>query len=77
DFLMHFKMYIEASRLVDSVEFFEGGIRILHSYRDEQAIDSLSQMIVSILDSGGRAYNAEQSMGLITLRPIDVKQADA
>lgn len=77
DFLLHFKMYIEASRLVDSVEFFEGGIRILHSYRDEQAIDTLTQMIVSILASGGGVYNAEQSMGLITLRPIDVKQADA
>lgn len=72
DFLMQFKVCIEASRLVDSVEFFEGGMRILHSYRDEQAIDTLIQMLVSILASGGMEYTADQSMGLITLRPIDV-----
>ena len=72
DFLMQFKVCIEASRLMDSVEFFEGGMRILHSYRDEQAIDTLIQMLVSILASGGMEYTADQSMGLITLRPIDV-----
>lgn len=70
ELLSTIKNVYETSRIVDTVEIDNNDIILYHNYRDQQTIDKLKKMLVTLLENGGHSYDAISTSTMIILRHI-------
>lgn len=70
DFLGLLKRTHESMLMVDKIDIFENNIQISHNYKNEKAIQKISDYYLSLLKENGHEYQAKYSMSLIILEHV-------
>jgi predicted hydrocarbon binding protein len=68
EFLNLIKGVYETSRIVESIDIEGDTVKILHSYRNPRAVDTLKKIFIHLLEINGHTYNARSTRNLIILR---------
>lgn len=70
ELLSMIKNVYETSRIVDTIEIDNDDVILYHNYRDQQAIDKLKKMLITLLENSGHSYGAISTSTMIILRHI-------
>ncbi|GFO96850.1 hypothetical protein ig2599ANME_1041 [groundwater metagenome] len=68
EFLHLMKEVYETARIVESIDIEGDMVKIMHSYRNPRAVDTLKKIFLHLLDVNGHTYNAKSTRNLIILR---------
>ncbi|VVB89246.1 Uncharacterised protein [uncultured archaeon] len=67
EFLLLLKKTHESMQIIDKIELFEKGLNIYHSYKNDDAVQKLSDYYISLLGANGHRYEAKYSSCLLVL----------
>lgn len=70
EFLHLIKEVYETARVVDGIDIEGDTVKILHSYRNPRAVDTLKKIFLHLLEANGHTYNARSTRNLIIMRHI-------
>lgn len=68
EFLILLKDVYETARVVDRIDLEGENIRVFHSFRNPEAIDTLKKIFIRVLESNGHTYEAKSTSNLILLQ---------
>ncbi len=68
EFLVLLKDVYETAHVVDRIDLEGENIRVFHSFRNPEAIDTLKKIFIRVLESNGHTYDAKSTSNLILLQ---------
>jgi hypothetical protein len=68
ELLLAIKDTYENSRIVDMVEIDGNDMILYHNYRNQEAVNKLKSIIVTMLENSGHSYDAKSTSNMIILK---------